>query len=149
VRLRGVGTILATALIAFVAVQGCGGSSDDEGEAGGSTATAQSADDLVATPVDVTELPLGDDMYKTDEPKRGYVYSCITDFSGGGAFAQGPWIDTENGTWNLKEKISVEGSVDWDFEFSDQVCTRLTPRFPRIPSSRASRAASGGRSGWR
>lgn len=65
------------------------------------------------SPLDLTALPLGDGKYATS-PKQGYVYSCQTSFRGSGAFTQGPWIDTENGTWDLTQKISVDGSVSWD-----------------------------------
>ncbi len=74
-----------------------------------------------ATPVNVHELPLGDGKYEDSGPKKGYVYSCITEFNGSGAFEQGPWIDAEAGTWNLSEKIYVEGRVHWDSEFTQKV----------------------------
>ena len=62
--------------------------------------------------MDLTALPLGDDRY-SDSPQVGSVYACQTSFQGSGAFTQGPWIDAEAGTWNLEEKISVEGDVEW------------------------------------
>ena len=62
--------------------------------------------------LDVTRLPLGDGKVSSS-PQRGYVYSCQTQFNGGGAEGNPPWIDTSDGTWNLKEKISVTGQVDW------------------------------------
>ncbi len=62
--------------------------------------------------LDYTKLPLGDNKTSTS-PKVGYVYSCQTSFNGGGAFTQGPWIDTENNTWDLTKKISVDGAVTW------------------------------------
>lgn len=62
--------------------------------------------------IDLTKLPLGDDKYTTS-PKKGYVYSCQTSFNGGGAFTQGPWINTDNDTWDLTEKVEVDGSVEW------------------------------------
>jgi hypothetical protein len=113
----------ALALLAALALAaGCGDSAEETTAGAGSTATAQTGESGVeATPVDVHELPLGDDMYTTDGPRQGYVYSCITDFNGGGAFAQGPWIDAEAGTWNLDAKIHVEGEVEWDSEFSQRV----------------------------
>jgi hypothetical protein len=39
---------------------------------------------------------------------------CSTTFPGqGGAFQNGPWIDTAAGTWNPATKIHVRGSVTW------------------------------------
>lgn len=122
----------------FALLAGCGGSDDGEstapatGSSGASTeepgaaAESDASDEgaeagFEATPVDVEALPLGDDMFTTDEPRRGYVYSCITNFRGGGAFEQGPWIDPATGTWNLNEKIYVQGEVEWESEFSEEV----------------------------
>lgn len=62
--------------------------------------------------IDVTKLHLGDGN-RSINPKKGYVYSCQTTFSvnAGGASKDGEWIHGD--TWNLKEKISVQGSVKW------------------------------------
>jgi YHYH protein len=112
---------LAVGLIAL-AVTGCGSSSGGTGDSSATTSAAESAEDsFKATSIDVHKLPLGDGMYVTDGPKSGYVYSCITNFDGGGAFKQGPWIDAEAGTWDLTKKIYVEGEVDWESEFSEHV----------------------------
>jgi YHYH protein len=123
-------------LLALLLLAGCGGGgtgggedtatgADANTEAGtGESATTESASDassLEATPINIHKLPLGDDMYTTDGPKSGSVYSCITDFNGGGAFEQGPWIDADAGTWDLSEKIYVEGRVHWDSEFTQHV----------------------------
>jgi hypothetical protein len=62
--------------------------------------------------LDPTHLPLGDGKISSS-PKRGYVYSCQTQFNGGGAEGNPSWIDISNSTWNLKEKISVNGSANW------------------------------------
>jgi YHYH protein len=67
--------------------------------------------------LDKTKLPLGDGKYLT-QPKKGYVFSCITDFHGGGAFRDGPWIDSAAKTWDLTKKISVQGSVHWSSRFT-------------------------------
>lgn len=56
-------------------------------------------------------LPLGDGKYTTSGPKKGYVYLCNVATGGGGAETNGPWIGTS--TWDLDQKISVEGSVSW------------------------------------
>ncbi len=112
-------------LLAVLAIAGCGGSG------GGSTTSSTSAaasnsgtgtsSGFTATPINLRKLPLGDDMYKTDGPKDGYVYSCITNFTGSGAFEQGPWIDAKAGTWNLNKKIYVQGHVHWDSQFDEHV----------------------------
>lgn len=78
-------------LAALALLGGCGGDSGDEGSTGAaatSETTTESA--FAATPVDVHALPLGDDKYEESGPRQGYVYSCIANFSGSGAFAQGP-----------------------------------------------------------
>ena len=67
---------------------------------------------LSSISVDLTKLPLGDNKYSTS-PKKGYIYSCQTQFNGGGAFTQGPWIDSSSGTWDLTKKAIVDGSVSW------------------------------------
>jgi hypothetical protein len=110
----------AAFLFVLALLAGCGGSSSESsGET--SAAAAESESSFEATPVDIHALPLGDGKYVTAGPKRGYVFSCITDFNGGGAFAQGPWIDAEAGTWDLSEKIYVQGRIDWESEFSEHV----------------------------
>lgn len=63
---------------------------------------------------DNTSLPLGDNKYSTQEPKKGYIYSCEKIGGGGGAFNDGPWINNQNGTWSKKDKnVFVDGSVEW------------------------------------
>lgn len=57
-------------------------------------------------------IPLGDG-YVSTSPKMGYVDSCITHFTGGGAETEGPWIDQQTKTWNSRTKISVGGAVSW------------------------------------
>ena len=67
-------------------------------------------------------LPLGDKKYVTDTPTKGYVYLCHanTDASGGGAQNAGSWI--HGSTWNIKEKISVQGSMYWKTaQFSNSI----------------------------
>jgi len=61
---------------------------------------------------DLTKLPLGDKKYSTSA-KKGYIYMCNTRFDGGGAFAQGPWINSTAKTWDLTKKVSVDGNVSW------------------------------------
>ena len=78
----------------------------------GSTSIPSSQTVVVQKTVDTSNLPLGDGKRSTS-PKKGYVYSCQTQFSdsAGGAQADGSWI---HGTfWNLAEKIVVQGNVLW------------------------------------
>lgn len=65
-----------------------------------------------ASPPDTSKLPLGDGLHSTS-PKRGYVYSCQTQFPGNapGAFRDGPWIDADAKTWDKTAKIAVAGAV--------------------------------------
>lgn len=70
--------------------------------------------------LDEHKLPLGDGKYLTTA-KKGYVYSCQTEFHGGGAQANGPWIDEGTKTWDLTKKIAVQGSVSWKAAFSAKV----------------------------
>ncbi len=62
--------------------------------------------------VDVTAIPLGDGKVSTT-PRSGYVDSCSTTFRQGGAQHSGDWIDGSNNTWNMTEKVVVEGAVSW------------------------------------
>ena len=69
------------------------------------------------TTVDLTKLPLGDQKFTTTA-KQGSVFSCITQFNGGGAFKDGPWIHTDSKTWDATAKIAVAGSVKWNGQIS-------------------------------
>ncbi|HTK03987.1 MAG TPA: YHYH protein [Candidatus Eisenbacteria bacterium] len=60
--------------------------------------------------VDPTKLPLGDQKHSAT-PTKGSIYSCQTNFGGGGAFADGPWI--QGSTWDMTGKVTVSGSVVW------------------------------------
>ncbi len=59
----------------------------------------------------LTTLPLGDNKYVTDQPKKGYIYVCHVQSGGQGARVNGPWIHGQ--TWNPSEKVHVQGSVNW------------------------------------
>ncbi len=74
-----------------------------------SEADAEAVQSIV---LDYTRLPLGDGRVSTS-PKKGYVYSCQTTFSGGGADTYGPWINQVDKTWDLTAKIAVDGAVSW------------------------------------
>lgn len=60
--------------------------------------------------LDAHALPLGDGKVST-QPKRGHVYSCQTQFRGGGAQHAGDWI--HGTTWDATRKIAVQGEVAW------------------------------------
>lgn len=62
--------------------------------------------------VDETKLPLGDAKYSAS-PQKGSIYSCQTNFNGGGAFQAGPWINQKDKTWDATKKVTVDGSVTW------------------------------------
>lgn len=55
-------------------------------------------------------LPLGDGKVSTG-PVRGSVYSCRSQFRGGGAVHAGGWI--HGSTWDATKKIWVQGDVEW------------------------------------
>lgn len=63
-----------------------------------------------ATVLNPRALPLGDGRIST-APQRGDVFSCVTDFRGGGAQQAGDWI--QGSTWDATRKIRVQGEVLW------------------------------------
>ena len=73
-----------------------------------------------ASAVDVHRLPLGDSKYLT-QARKGYVFTCTTRFTGGGAFLAGPWIDSASKTWDRTRKIAVQGSVRHGSQFSTRL----------------------------
>ena len=66
--------------------------------------------------LDITHLELGDNKISSS-PQSGFVFSCRTDFNGGGPAATGWWLNGD-GTWDLTKKAVVDGSVSWANEFS-------------------------------
>ncbi len=60
--------------------------------------------------VNVHALPLGDGKI-SPSPRPGFVMSCTTEFHGGGAQRSGPWIHGD--TWDLTEKLEVQGHITW------------------------------------
>jgi hypothetical protein len=73
---------------------------------GGGTAANAEAKDL-----DLTRLKVSDDNVRTSGAKRGYLYLCNRPNGRGGASQDGPWID--GSTWDLTEKLLVDGAVRW------------------------------------
>ncbi|MCI0552753.1 MAG: YHYH protein [Anaerolineae bacterium] len=69
--------------------------------------------------VDLTRLQVGDGKYSTS-PQVGYVYSCQTQFNGGGATGTGNWLNGD-GTWDATKKAVVDGSVTWPHSFTISV----------------------------
>jgi hypothetical protein len=71
-----------------------------------------------ATATESVVLPIGDGRVSTTDPQVGWVYTCVMPSGGGGAFADGPWIDNETATWDPSLKVKVSGSVTWNYRFS-------------------------------
>jgi hypothetical protein len=59
--------------------------------------------------VDDTHLPVGKTV---TAPTVGGLWTCQTQFSGGGAQIQGPWFSAD-GTWDATKKTTVDGDVAW------------------------------------
>ena len=66
---------------------------------------------LTGTQKNLNNLPLGDNNYVTDKPKKGYIFLCRVMQGEGGAEGQSPWIHGES--WNLNAKPSVNGRILW------------------------------------
>lgn len=88
-------------------------STDDNTHAEGTDADP---DHSHTSDVDLTRLELGDGKYSTS-PQMGYVYSCMTQFNGGGATGTGNWMNGD-GTWDATKKAVVDGSVTWPSSFN-------------------------------
>ena len=97
--------IAVTALLAVSLVGACGNSDSSGAKTTGTTSTTPTA----TASLNLKRLVLGDKRYVTNAPKKGYVYSCQSQFNGGGAFRQGPWIN--GSTWDATQKIAVQGAV--------------------------------------
>lgn len=79
--------------------------------------SAQSLSPLAASP-NPTTLPLGDNLY-TNQPRAGYVYSCLTTPQPAPTVPTPPWI--HGSAWDLTQKVSVPGSVKWNSTFNVQL----------------------------
>ncbi len=91
--------IFAPAGLVFLIALTCAASSNEGG-----------AQSVRIDVLDAQRLPLGDGKVSS-EARRGYVYSCQTQFRGGGAQHAGDWI--QGTTWDATKKIWVQGAVAW------------------------------------
>lgn len=71
-------------------------------------------------------LPVGDGKYQTTGAKTGYVYVCQgyannLATQAGGAGRQGPWFMNNGTEYNINQKLHVQGSVNWQPQFDDNV----------------------------
>lgn len=71
-------------------------------------------------------LPVGDNKYVTDSPKKGYVYVCSNyarnlQTDPGGANVRGPWFSSDGQTWDINKKVNVSGNVQWSGKFTNKV----------------------------
>lgn len=67
-------------------------------------------------------LPVGDDQYVLDGPETGSIYLCrVDDAVEGGADVRGPWFSDDHTTYDLNQKISVQGDVRWDGSYDATV----------------------------
>ncbi|MBW4549653.1 MAG: YHYH protein [Aphanocapsa sp. GSE-SYN-MK-11-07L] len=88
--------------------------------------------------VDLTRIPIGDGRIST-APQVGYVWSCRTRFrTSAGPYANsGAWVQAD-GTYNLRTKPTVKGSVTWPSQFeialSDGVRSIIGNRLPKHPT---------------
>jgi hypothetical protein len=94
--------------VLFASAVACGSDGDDGDGASGSTSSSARQE----TALDITRLPVGDNQFSST-PTAGKIYTCRTQFGGGGASTQGPWFNGD-GTWDRTKKIAVDGDVKWD-----------------------------------
>jgi hypothetical protein len=64
-----------------------------------------------AQQADTSHLPVGDGKISA-VPRVGYVFSCQTEFHGGGAQRTGDWVHAD-GTFDPAAKPVVQGKVEW------------------------------------
>jgi hypothetical protein len=77
----------------------------------------------VGPSADLTALPIGTTHVSTTATAVGGLFVCDAgNPNGGGAFVAGPWIDESAGTWDLTQKVSVQGAVSWPMaEYTETV----------------------------
>src|SRR3712207_771560 len=82
--------------------------------AGAAGAASSAQTETHARGIDRTNLTLGD-YKKSSSPKRGWLYTCQP-ISGNPSPSTGPWIQGDS--WDLTEKPTVDGAVDWNESLS-------------------------------
>jgi hypothetical protein len=70
---------------------------------------------VLAHEPDLKHLPLGDGKL-SNQPRAGWIWACPLPPLGGGAVVNGPWIKAD-GTYDLTEKLVVQGAVTWPHHF--------------------------------
>lgn len=66
----------------------------------------------VGPATDITKIPMGDGKSSTSKAAKGKIFVCQAGQPNApGAFKDGPWIN--GSTWNLTEKIAVDGAKTW------------------------------------
>lgn len=100
--------------LGLVVLLACGGREDVEPESDDAGTTSGTSSGTTATRTSLMSLPIGDGKHKTS-PAVGYVFSCQTNFSASaaGAFKDGPWIHSDQGTFDFTAKTVVGGTVAW------------------------------------
>ena len=132
----------SSAIVLAISLQACSAGSAATATPGtafiptsNASSIASAARANTAYAVSLTALPLDDANYETAGPRVGWIYSCQGSFNGGGSMVDGPWIDTANNTWNLLEKLAVQGAVHWASSFSNTVAgTKRNLRGNGLPS---------------
>ena len=81
----------------------------------------------IGPPADVTKLPIGTSKVSLTEATVGGLYSCDGgNPNGGGAEVVGPWADESAGTWDLSQKVAVQGTVSWPMASYSETLTSRT-----------------------
>ena len=123
------------AIVVLVSVlASCGSSSSSDTTVTIDTSTSTSLDESgmavntwVGPPADVSQLPIGTSKVSTTTAAIGGLLACDSgNPNGGGAHVVGPWINENDGTWDLTEKISVQGEVSWPMASYSEVLTKST-----------------------
>ena len=129
---RRITAALAATLLGCTVLTACGeeAPADETGSVPAASATARADKRVVLKPGknygnDYRDgvLPVGDARYVTTGAKKGYVYACATyaqalGQGGGGAQSRGPWFSADGTTYDIDQKISVSGTVDWPADSS-------------------------------
>ena len=120
---RRITAAVAAILLGCTALTGCGA---EAGSGPVNTTTARADLRLVLNPgtsygndYEDGVLPVGDGRYVTSGAKKGYVFACaqyaqnLGQGGGGGAQTRGPWFSADGTTYDIDEKVSVSGDVEW------------------------------------